>query len=382
MKLGRVGRLVVGIALVVVAFADRADAHKPSDSYLVLRSDGANLVGRWDIALRDLDYAIGLDADHDGSIRWGEVRAQHAAIARYALGRLVVTRGGAVCVATPTTEQRIVEHSDGNYTVLDFALACPNASPSLAIDYRLFFELDAQHRGLVRVTGADSLIVLKTDLRHAEITLVEPTRGAQLHHAVREGTHHIWEGIDHLLFLLALLLPSVLRRRPDGWEPVPKFSAALVDVLKVVTAFTLAHSMTLTLAALDVVRLPSRLVESAIAASVMVAAANNLIATSERGTRRRWAVAFALGLLHGFGLSATLTDLGLAGARLLVTLVGFNLGVELGQAVVVACFVPIAFLLRRTRAYRVVALQAGSIVIIALALVWLIERAFAVRIIS
>jgi hypothetical protein len=144
-------------------------------------------------------------------------------------------------------------------------------------------------------------------------------------------------------------------------------------VLKVVTAFTLAHSITLTLAALGVVSLPSRVVESVIAASVVLAALDNLWGRLER---RRWAMAFAFGLVHGFGFASVLADLGLPQDALVLALVGFNVGVELGQLAIVLVFLPVAFALRATAFYQVGVLKGGSIVIALLAAWWFAERAF------
>jgi hypothetical protein len=155
--------------------------------------------------------------------------------------------------------------------------------------------------------------------------------------------------------------------------------AAVVEILKVVTAFTAAHSVTLSLAALGVLALPSRVVESAIAASVVLAALNNVVPVVRAD---RWLAAFALGLLHGFGFSSTLADLGLSGAALIPTLVGFNMGVEIGQGAIVALFVPLAFAARKTAAYRWGALQLGSIVIAIIAAIWFCERAFSLILIS
>jgi hypothetical protein len=174
-----------------------------------------------------------------------------------------------------------------------------------------------------------------------------------------------------VLFLIALLLPSVLRRGPEGWRPVSAIRPALGDVARIVTAFTAAHSLTLSLAALGLVSVPARLVEPAIAASVALAAANNVRPVFGA---ERWVVAFALGLLHGFGFSSVLSDAGLAGGALARALVGFNSGVELGQLAIVAVFVPAAFFLRATRAYRRLALVGGSLAITALSVVWIVER--------
>jgi hypothetical protein len=188
---------------------------------------------------------------------------------------------------------------------------------------------------------------------------------------LKEGVWHIWSGYDHILFLLALLLPGVLRRRDGSWQPVTDTRTAFVNVLKVVTAFTVAHSITLSLAVMGFVHLPSRLVESAIAASVVVAAFNNLAPLfGEAG----WMVAFGFGLLHGFGFANALRDLGLQHGQLALTLFGFNLGVEIGQLAIVAVFLPLALSLRRLFFYQRFILRVGSAAIIVVASTWLAER--------
>ena len=160
---------------------------------------------------------------------------------------------------------------------------------------------------------------------------------------LQAGIEHIWGGIDHLLFLISLLLPAVLSRKNARWEPVVSARPAFFSILKVVTAFTLAHSITLTLAALEVIRLPSRLTESVIAASIIVAALNNIfpIVTDSRAR-----IAFAFGLLHGFGFASVLADMGLPSGARLLALVAFNLGIEVGQLAVVLVVMPIVYQLR------------------------------------
>jgi len=368
------------VLLAITAVTGVASAHKPSDSYLSVALDGSRIEVRWDIALRDLDYAIALDTDGSGTITWGEVRSRQADIARYATSKLSLREVGAgECPLGPRRSLRITDHSDGTYAVLELEAMCARAPTAIDVDYELFFELDPLHRGIARIddgAGTRTAIFSASDRTQSfSSSTTAPVR--QLGAAVKLGVTHIFEGIDHLLFLVALLLPSVLSPRgPRAWEPVPRLRPALVDVFKIVTAFTLAHSITLSLSALEVLRLPSRLVESGIAASVVLAALNNVWPVL-RG--ERWAAAFALGLLHGFGFSATLMDMGLPRQNLVLTLFGFNVGVEIGQACVVAVFVPLAFLARRTPSYRWGALVAGSLAIALVASVWMVERAFLVK---
>jgi hypothetical protein len=370
------------LALLLVALP--AAAHKPSDSYLTLRVEGSMVDVQWDIALRDLEYAVGIDANDDGAITWEELKARHDAISAYALARLAISADGASCLSTDV-EHQVDRHSDGTYAVLRFAAVCPKNARVLEARYGLFFDLDPLHRGLASLEdrGTTRSLIFSPEQAAQRLSSDGRTRlGTWLDEVlefVREGVWHIWTGFDHVLFLLSLLLPAVLLREGGRWVPVPGFRQALWKTFVIVTAFTLAHSLTLTLAALEVVALPSRLVESAIAASVMVAALNNVFPLLER---RLWMVAFLFGLIHGFGFASVLRDLGLPRDNLLVALVSFNLGVEAGQLAIVAALLPLAFVLRQSWFYRRLTLAAGSLVIVAVAGVWLFERAFELRLFS
>ena len=355
-------------------------AHKPSDSYLGISVAGDTVRGQWDIALRDLDFAVGLDSNGDGEITWGEVRARHPDIDAYAFSRLTIALDGKPCQPR-VTEHLVDRHSDGAYAVLRFEAPCLQAGASLTIGYQLFFDLDPQHKGLLRLEfeGGTRTAIFSPDTAQQSYELIKPSRLAQFFDYAREGVWHIWIGFDHILFLLSLLLPAVVVFRQKIWQPVGRFKPAFWDVLKIVTAFTVAHSITLSLAALGVIALPTRLTESAIALSVVLAALNNIYQLFQG---RRWMVAFGFGLIHGFGFASVLADLGLPRDALLLALVGFNLGVETGQLAIVAVFLPLAFSLRGGWFYRRVVLFGGSILITLLALVWLVERVFNLKVIG
>jgi hypothetical protein len=384
---GSIGAMKRIVALIVLfsaaALTPAAHAHKPSDSYLTLTVAGDRIEGQWDIALRDLDYAISLDANQDGAITWGEVKAKHAEIAAYALARLRLGPTSAPC-AVRAGEQLIDNHSDGAYSVLRFTGTCAAAPKTLVVDYRLFFDLDPQHRGLVRLDyeGKTRAGIFSIDEPEQRFQLADLSKWEQFLDYGNEGVWHIWTGFDHVLFLLSLLLPAVLVRsgpHERRWLPAPSFGPAFWDVVKVVTAFTLAHSITLSLAVLGVISLPSRWVESAIALSVVLAALNNI---RPLVYERRWVIAFCFGLIHGFGFASVLADLGLPQESLLIALVAFNLGVELGQLVIVGAFLPIAYALRTTVLYQRVIVVFGSAAIALVALVWLVERAFNLKLIG
>ncbi|HEY4146781.1 HupE/UreJ family protein [Pinirhizobacter sp.] len=361
-------------ALVLIATAclvspPDAMAHKESDAYLTLKTDPGDphrLHGQWDIALRDLDFAIGIDSNHDGAITWGEVQAHKGAIEAYALPRLVVKGDGLTC-ELQATGQAIDAHTDGTYNVLTFDAVCDKNIPSrLTVVYNLMYEVDPYHRGIVtihdgaKVAGA----VLGPSHTQASLDLHEPGRWSEFTSFLVDGVWHIWTGTDHILFLLSLLFPAVLVRR---------FWPACVDVIKIVSAFSVSHSVTLSLAVLGIVHVPSRLVESGIALSVLVAALNNVYPLVHR---RVWLIAFAFGFIHGLGFASALTGLQLPPGAMAASLGGFSVGVEIGQEAIVLAFLPLAFLVRLTRFYRFGVVRVGSWLIVAIAAGWFIERAF------
>jgi hypothetical protein len=370
-------RLALLLALLVCQMT--AWAHKASDSYLVVDVQGKAVSAQWDIALRDIDFALGLDGDGNAEITWGELRARQSDVSAWALSRLALTRDG-VCPLQVTGLQ-VDDHTDGGYAVLHLRGTCPGASGALGLQYRLLFDLDKLHRGLLRLTldGVTYTTVLSPTSGVVQFGATQASRWAQFSQYLVEGIWHIWIGFDHILFLLSLLLPAVLVLHMRRWQGVSRFGTAARDVLWVVTSFTAAHSITLSLAALGLVSLPSRLVESAIALSVVLAAANNLWPVVEH---RRWLVAFGFGLIHGFGFASVLAELGLPADALVLSLLGFNAGVEVGQMAIVAGFLPVAFLLRNTRFYLRGVFVVGSWITMLVALVWLLERAFDLKLVS
>ena len=362
------------VAIVLGAATQTARAHTQSSAFLTLNDSASSLNGEWHLNLRDLNDAVGLDVNDDGVITWSELLSSKAAVTAYAFARLHL-QGDGKNGELRLTDFLVDNHSDGAYAVVRFEVDGLSAPARLQVDYNAFFDLDSKHRGLLRLEhgGQTQLAVFGPETRTQTFDLGFTARKTAFFTFVKEGVWHIWSGYDHILFLLALLLPGVLRWNDGVWQPVPAARPAFVNVFKIVTAFTVAHSITLSLAALGLVHLPSRLVESAIAASVVLAAFNNLVPFfADRG----WMVAFGFGLLHGFGFANALRDLGLQHGQLAATLFGFNLGVELGQLAIVAVFLPLAFSLRRLLFYQRFVLRLGSAVIVVVASTWLAERVF------
>lgn len=414
-----------------------AQAHKPSDSYLnVTLLDGGRVALRWDIALRDLDSELALDRDGDGRLTWGEVRHRWADILGQTRPYLTLQVGEQPCTPLQVlpdgdgAQALLVSHTDGRYAVLVWEVQCPTAAraSALRLGYRLFALTDPMHRGIVRwrQTGAHQageagVLMLGGERAEADLpwsiagdaslpvppasaaddgrrgagtqpnltdaSPVSPNASPRAAFAsfVVEGLHHIVEGADHVLFLLSLTLVAVWwrpghapRRRPlAAWVPRARWGSAMAEVGKLVTAFTVAHSITLSLSVAGVLAPPTQWVESLIALSVLLAAIDNLWPLLPGP---RWPVVFGFGLVHGFGFAGALQDLSLSGRELVSPLLGFNLGVEAGQLLIVGCALPVAYGLRSSAAYRRWAVGGGSLAIASLACVWLVERVFNVSV--
>ena len=363
-------------ALLLAAATPLAVAHSSSSSYLQLQTDGADLRGRWDIALRDLDAAIGLDANDDQALTWGEVRQAKARIDAYALSHLTLRGDGARC-SLQTGALRIAEHADGRYAALDLEGRCPGAVRALSIDYSLLFDLDRQHRGLLTLRIGDDLYSSVLGPQSGETHFGgAPSFWRMFATYFHEGLWHVWSGLDHMLFLAGLFLPAVLWRTRDGWQVASALRPALWHTAGIVTAFTLAHAATLSLAALGWVHWPTRWIESGVAITVAFAGFNNLVPIVHR---RLAAIAALFGLVHGLAVAGALIDLGLPVGGRVGALAAFNLGVEAAQLSLVAVVIPLSYALRRLRVYRYLILLPGSLLVTAIGLVWFIERAFALQ---
>jgi hypothetical protein len=363
---------IVSAALAGVAFAlsGAASAHSVSVAHVSVDAptrDGPLAVAV-DLSLRDLELALALDADGDSAITWAEVSAQRDAIADFVLAGIVVGAGPQACTVTPGA-LRIRRYADGAYASLALTADCAGGARADTLSYSLLFDVDAGHRALVAIDTGRAGDVHIADATHRTVALTGAPR--VFAPFLREGVHHILIGADHLAFLVSLLLAAALLRRGPRWEPVPRLRVSLTRAAAVVTAFTVAHSVTLSLAALDIVRPAPRWVESAIAASVVIAALNNVWPVI---TRRHWLVAFAFGLVHGFGFAGALGELGLPAHAKLTALVAFNLGVELGQLGVVALLLPVLHALRRWPRYPAAVMRPASLALAGVAAYWFVTR--------
>jgi hydrogenase/urease accessory protein HupE len=329
MKIGR-ATLVLVFGVAALSPARRALAHAVGVSSGEYRLAGNVLYGDLGMADRELArWLPGLDTNHDGSIDAAEILAGRATVERALLAGLVVEAGAQPC---PGAVDRawVLEAEDG--AVFQVRFTCPAAPRGLTLSMPMLATLTPGHHHLARVfrDGQPQSRVL--DRAHAQWALEGAgsagSRWSLAWSMVKLGIEHILTGADHLVFLLGLILVGGRARSLVG----------------VVTAFTIAHSITLALAALGIFAPSPRLVEPAIALSIAYVGIENWFVDD---ASRRWRITFPFGLIHGFGFAGALREIALPRAQISVALVSFNLGVELGQLAVLALALPLTLAARR-----------------------------------
>ncbi|MEL6916356.1 MAG: HupE/UreJ family protein [Bacteroidota bacterium] len=370
-------------------------AHIPNQSYVYLRIyEKQGIEGHFELNVNEINKIFGLSLDKNTSLE--ELGPYIEDIKTYLLQHTSFdSEFGEHKIKFGETD--LLYLNLGNFLLLDFHLENTNTLPeNLNVGYSAVFDKDATHKGFLIIeynwkagiinNEANILLDFGPGDTKDSFSLTEVSIWKGFVAMVKQGIWHIWIGLDHILFLLALILPSVVRRAREkesverkinvwGWTPVLKFRPAFLYIIKVITFFTIAHTITLTLASLEIVTLPSRIVESIIAFSIGLAAYHN-IRPIFKG--RDWVIAFVFGLFHGFGFASVLSDLGLTGEFLTLSLLGFNVGVEIGQLVIIAMIFPILYLIRKSRFYPKI-LVYGSIFLIIVSLYWCIERVFDVN---
>jgi len=347
-------------------------AHDPGLSRANVGLHETGLAMHMVFAWQDLVLLVPIDVEQDGTIVTEELSAVRSHL------RSLISGGVEVRGAKGKYPPKTIRIEQGSKGVITFDLNYEFSDASaIQVHIPLITQLARGHRQYLTVQDANGNLLAQRilDSSSSPTVLNEPGPGrlSVFREYLAEGVWHIWIGFDHILFLLTLLLPAVLVYRVSGWHSVDRLRPAMTDVLKVVTAFTLAHSITLALAALDIVSLSPRLVESFIAFSVLVTSVNNLRPVFPNS---RWLLAFGFGLVHGFGFASVLVDLGLPGDALIISLLGFNLGVEAGQLAIVALVFPTIAFLRHTRFYRTWVFSGGSVMAALVSMVWMFERIF------
>jgi hypothetical protein len=360
-----------------------ASAHAIDRSYLWLFFEDGQVSGRVEMPFDDLEELLGVDLPADDrAVGDAAVAAQVDVILPYAMDHLAIG-DGTVEWNLRWTDARSEAVNEGGWASLGFVVDedFENLPKALTVTFDPLLELNPNHRGFLiiardwesgtyRNIGGEVSAIFGQDDSTQRIER-DPSFLTGFVGTVELGMEHIEIGPDHILFIIALVLPAVILFRPDGgFEPSASFSGGLWRILKVATMFTIAHSITLLLGGFGIIELPSAPVEILIAISIVAAALHNFYPIFRN---KEWVLAFGFGLFHGLGFAGLLADLGLTRSNRLWSLLGFNLGVEIGQVIVILLVFPMMFLIRRTAAYPR-ALYGGSIVLAIAASAWGIER--------
>jgi len=361
----RIRRVMAGVVVaLLLAGVGPLWAHQVNTSYTSLAMHDSTAALALAIDEGDLYLLFpDLDVNGDGVLWADEVLTGAAASQQWLQDRIVVRIDREVLPLRPL-HPRVESDADGNlFMRASFEMTLPLDPALLQVDYTALLQppLQTVHRNLLKLTipgRVEVLSVLSAEQPTHEVRLREEPVSiwSQLGGFVWLGVEHIWIGYDHIMFLLALIV----------------IGSRLGPLVKIVSAFTVAHSITLVLATFELVALPSRLVEAGIALSIVYVAAENFWL---RDARHRWLLTFGFGFIHGFGFASVLRDLGLPREGLIASLLGFNVGVELGQVAIVAIAFPAILWLSR-QSFHARAVQVLSAIILLFGLGWFVERLF------
>jgi hydrogenase/urease accessory protein HupE len=349
--------LAAGMA--ALALAPVAEGHPMPFSSLDLRLFPDRIEATLTVHAYDLAQTLG-EAPPERLLDPDQARARGPAIIALLQPRLDVQADGRT-LAPRWSRPEVVRERQGLRLPVAYHLAEP---PGLVTVQAALFPHDSNHQTFVNVYEGERLvtqaIVDRTHPAFQHVTGLGAGWFSVVRRFVAAGVHHILIGFDHVLFLVGLLL----------------LGGSLRQLVTVVSAFTIGHSITLSLAALGIASPPARLIEPAIALSIVLVGADNLMARQGSRDLRAW-IALAFGLVHGFGFAGVLRESGLPSHGLHWALFSFNLGVEIGQllVVVIVSFALAALRSRSERAGRQLAM-AGSVVVAAAGAFWFIERLF------
>lgn len=359
-----------------------AASHDLGQSYIFLRVYDHSIEVRVEMSAPDAGTVLGLNLEPGNRISLEQIGSHVDELLAYVRPRLTITEGQEeLNLRYVGFDRRPLGKFD--FVLLTFVIEDLERIPSaLDVAFTPMFDERADHRNMLVIehnwktstfnNEANVSLIFSPSNTRQTLNLESASVMQGFMGFIRLGLWHIWTGLDHILFLVALILPSVLYFENKQWKPVANFRRALFNIAAIVTCFTIGHSLTLSLATLDVVNLPSRLVESVIAASIVAAALHNIY---PRFRGREWAIALVFGLFHGFGFAGILRDIGLESKYMVLSLFGFNAGVEVGQILIIAGIFPFLFLLRNRYWYPRRFLVAGSVLLMAVALFWFTERA-------
>jgi hydrogenase/urease accessory protein HupE len=360
----RVARAAIFIVLSSLLPLQYAKAHDPGLSSLTIRQRTNGLEATLTLAVKDAAQVAELDENHDGTVSQVEFGRGQSQLEAAVASQIVIAADGKVANDS-SIRSRLDENSNVevrlNFHAIGFS--------SLEIQSKIMASLPRGHRQYLQIQNStgETLFerLLSAATNRATVQMPHTDASTVAFEAVRSfanflclGVKHILTGYDHLLFLFGLLVVT----------------RGFVSALNIITSFTIAHSITLAVATLHVVQIPSRIVEPLIAASIVFVGIENLLRGDVPKARRM--VAFGFGLIHGFGFASALREAGISSGTggIVLPLFSFNLGVELGQIMVAAAALPIIWKLRENPMFIARWAPACSAAVVLLGSFWFVQR--------
>lgn len=384
-RTGSLSKLILLCLIVHFILISPAWAHGKRENYVWVNIEQDHIAGRFEVNIKDLRSKLGLQIPSDVAGRDRVLQETAQEVQSYLLQNFSLSFTGqqgsiqfADVLPPEEAEGRWVKYlfrvegvpqddlmTVGNTIFLtpEFLKSDPLHKSLVLLDYNRFREIEFGDENTALVFGPH--------LSESQFSTIDTPKILIADDFLVQGLIHIWFGLDHMLFLFTLLLTSVLVRVQGLWQPVTSAKAALFNIVKIVTIFTISHSITLVFAVLGWIELPIGLVEAIIAGSIAVVAINNIFPVFSAHT---WLLIFVFGLIHGLGFASAMGDLQFRNVKIEKVLFLFSLGIELGQIIVVVVVLPILYWLRNSPLYRQFIMPALSLACALIASWWFGQR--------
>lgn len=334
-------------------------AHEINTSYTLIEIKGNELSCSFRADQTDLEKIFDLDESGDGSVTNDELLLNLELMQEHFHQKIAISIAGEELLLSRNGGNLFSDERGNHFVDFIFAGSVSSQPWKITLKLNIFDDFGPRHKNLVKIISGSEIVQAIFTIDDPEQAIPFEGGDVSLLHQIGQfiwlGMEHIFIGYDHILFLMGLIV----------------LGGSFRNLIKIVTAFTVAHSITLILAALQLVMLPSRLVESVIALSIVYIAIENFLV---KNTDQRWLITFIFGLMHGFGFANVLTEMGLPTKGLVASLLSFNVGVEIGQLTIVAVAFPVILWVAKTRWQRLVVYGLSSLILI-FGLVWFFERA-------
>jgi len=368
------------VFLFIALFASSVAAHELSTTFISaeLRDDGS-LDGQLKLDILDLKEVVTLDIDGNGELTWGEIEASRDTIQNYVTNGLRFYAGTQQCLLTLNNQLELQELNSVTYLVMSFSSPLYSSSKcadeeQLSFEYSLLFDAATNHKAIfsLRVASEEHVFIIddENSRNSINVELNESSSWSTFWAFIYQGIFHILIGLDHILFLFTLLLTLCFYRHLGEWRGVDSKRVIIKKTLFIITSFTIAHSITLSGTALGIIPVMGSWIEIVIAASILFNVLNNLFPMIKNLSL----ITFLFGLIHGMGFAGALSEFGFTQEHQLLSVLAFNLGVEIGQLGLLVVVLPILLWLRKSNFYRWYGMQLLSLLIGAVAIYWILER--------